>query len=109
MKELRFEIPEGYIVDFDKSDFENGYVRFDKLPDQKILYNNMSLRLFNGLTWYYTYLQPAELERWEYDEMSIGELSKISIKEFSKSRNVGKVTIKELQEFCLNQGIFLRE
>jgi hypothetical protein len=54
-------------------------------------------------------LQPAELERWEYDEMSIGELSKISIKEFSKSRNVGKVTIKELQEFCLNQGIFLRE
>jgi hypothetical protein len=108
MKELRFEIPEGYIVDFDKSDFASGYVRFNKLLEQKINYSNISVRLYNGLECY-SYLHPAGLGRWKYDEMSISELSKISISKFAKCRNVGKVTIKELQEFCLNQGIFLRE
>jgi hypothetical protein len=103
MKELRFEIPEGYVIDFYRSDFPNGYIQFYKLLDTKMNEADVSIRLYNAIRCYFQenfYQHCAEL--------SISELSKISIKTFSRIRNAGKLTMQELKEFCLKHEIGLR-
>jgi hypothetical protein len=107
MKELRFDIPEGYIVDFHNSDFASGYVKFRNPFDKKIVDSNISVRLFNGLKSYYS----REFGIWdnlEFYEICISQLSRVSISKFAKCRNVGQKTVKELEEFCFTERIVLK-
>ena len=41
-------------------------------------------------------------------EIRVSDLSKISLSKFSKMRQAGKATIKELQELCFDAGITLQ-
>lgn len=42
------------------------------------------------------------------DTTKVSELSKISVKKFSRSRDVGRVTLSELKELCLSSGVTLQ-
>lgn len=102
MKELRFKIPEGYVIDFYRSDFPNGYIKFHKLLDTRINEVDFSVRLYSAVRGYFC----GKCQN--FAELSISELSKISITEISMYRNIGKVTIQELKEFCLKHEIALQ-
>ena len=108
MKELRFDIPEGYIVDFHNSDFASGYVKFRNPFDKKIVDSNISVRLLNGLKWYYYDKGFGEWDELEFNEICISQLSRVSISKFAKCRNVGQKTVKELEEFCFTERIVLK-
>ena len=109
MKELRFEIPEGYIVDFHNSDFASGYVKFRNPFHKKIVDSNISVRLWNGLkTYHYYHNGFGECEDFEFNEICISKLSKVSISKFAHCRNVGRKTVKELEDFCFTERIVLK-
>jgi hypothetical protein len=103
MKELRFEIPEGYVIDFYRSDFASGYVKFYKLLDTKMNEADFSVRLYNAVRDYFYYNGKKNCS-----ELSISQLCEISITAISLYRNAGKLTIQELKEFCLKHEIELR-
>ena len=106
MKELRFEIPEGYIVDFHNSDFASGYVKFRNPLHKKIVDSNISARLLNCLQTYYLHNGLSNYKG--YYELCISTLSIVSISKFSKVRNVGRKTVKELEDFCFTERIVLK-
>jgi hypothetical protein len=106
MKELRFEIPEGYIVDFHNSDFASGYVKFRNPLHKKIVDSDISVRLWNCLKSYY--LDNGLSNYMGYHELCISTLSIVSISKFSKVRNVGRKTVKELEDFCFTERIVLK-
>lgn len=106
MKLLRFEIPEGYVIDFYRSDFGNGYIQFYKLLDIKMNESDVSVRLYNAMK---NYFYDKFGENYQcFKDKSISELCKISITEFARTRNAGKLTMQELKEFCLKHEIRLR-
>ena len=108
MKELRFEIPEGYIVDFHNSDFASGYVKFRNPFHKKIVDSDISVRLYNCLQSFYWRDGFGNCEDLKFNEICISKLSKVSISKFSKVRNVGRKTVKELEDFCFTERIVLK-
>lgn len=58
-----------------------------------------SVRLLNAIRFYDGRPHPLR-DKDDYGDIKIFHLKKISKKEFSKQRNVGKRTLKELEELC---------
>ncbi len=71
--------------------------------DMKVHDVDCSLRLLNSL---YTYYYQVQI-KFNHDT-KISELSNISIKEFARQRNIGKLTVDELKEMCLYAKVSLK-
>jgi len=110
MKELILKFPDGIEVDFENSHLAQGSIQF-KLSGRKpkkIGDCDISTRLYNALRNYFcpNYL---DFEKWfQFPNLPMSELSKISFNEFYKIKNVGRTTSSELVKFCSDNGITLQ-
>jgi hypothetical protein len=72
--------------------------------ETKFIDLDCSVRLYNAIRNYYWCESDLNFSQ----ELAMSKISEISISKFSKIRNAGKGTIKELQELCFNSGISLQ-
>jgi len=114
MKELILKFPDEIEVDFENSDLAQGLILLKLSGSEpiKIRDCDFSVRLYNGLLNYFIiYLSFngswGEIHSYVAN-LPISELSKISLNEFYKIRNVGRKSSIELIKFCSDKGITLQ-
>lgn len=114
MKELILKFPDEIEVDFENSDLAQGLIQLKLRGSEPIKIGDcdFSVRLYNGLINYfqiYLSLNGSWSEVHSYvGNFPISELSKISLNEFYKIRNVGRRSSIELIKFCSDKGIRLQ-
>jgi hypothetical protein len=83
---------------------DSNFFRFANVTqDMEVLNTGCSARLINFLK-----RNEDNIGMKLTDTTKISELSKISVKKFSRSRDIGRVTLSELKELCLSSGVTLQ-
>lgn len=87
---------------YKKGEFLDKFCNIDQ--SIKLLDSNCSNRLINVVKTYFI----CNFDYYNLEEIRVKDLSKISEKRFSKFRNAGAITVKELKELCFCTGVTLQ-
>lgn len=76
------------------------------MKDNKIHFSGLSTKAKNSLTDYYWFVVGGKKI---YSDITFGDLEPIDLNKLSKLRNVGVLTIKEVQNYCKENDLSYKD